>query len=41
VVFPGAPDQKVRYLLVWVTKLPRNSAGEFRVEIQEITVRGV
>jgi eukaryotic-like serine/threonine-protein kinase len=41
VVFPGAPDQKVRYLLVWVTKLPKNSAGEFRVEIQEITVRGV
>jgi eukaryotic-like serine/threonine-protein kinase len=39
-VLPGGPDQKVRYLLVWVTKLPKDSSGGFRVEIQEISVRG-
>lgn len=37
VFLPGDPDQPVRYLLVWVTKLPPD--GErFQVGIQEITV---
>ncbi|GAA3280264.1 MULTISPECIES: protein kinase family protein [Dactylosporangium] len=38
-VFTG-PEQKTRYLLVWITKLPKESnSGGYRVAIGEITVR--
>lgn len=39
-VFPvGEEQQEVRYLLVWITKLPQNSKGRFAVAVNEITVR--
>lgn len=34
--FQNFPDQKFRYLLVWITKLP---AAEFKIGVQEVTVR--
>jgi hypothetical protein len=38
-LFPG-PEQPTRYLLVWITKLPKESSGSgYRVAIGEITVR--
>jgi hypothetical protein len=37
VFLPGATDHQVRYLLIWVTKLPPDGE-EFQVGIQEITV---
>jgi serine/threonine protein kinase len=38
-VFNG-PEQKTRYLLIWITKLPKETSGSgFRVSIGEITVR--
>jgi hypothetical protein len=37
VLFPGS-DQKVRYLLVWLTKLPSSGADKYGIEIKEITV---
>lgn len=37
-IFNG-PEQKTRYLLVWITKLPKDSNGGYRVAIGEITVR--
>ncbi|WP_432833491.1 protein kinase family protein [Dactylosporangium sp. CA-092794] len=38
-IFNG-PEQKTRYLLVWITKLPKEgSSGRYRVAIGEITVR--
>jgi serine/threonine protein kinase len=38
-LFPG-PAEPTRYLLVWITKLPKESSGSgYRVSIGEITVR--
>jgi hypothetical protein len=37
VFLPGDPDTPVRYLLVWVTKLPPDG-DRFQISIQEITV---
>jgi hypothetical protein len=39
VVFGGDPDKKVRYVLVWFTKLPPDGNG-FQVKLQEIQVFG-
>jgi eukaryotic-like serine/threonine-protein kinase len=36
-VFQG-PDQPTRYLLVWITKLPPDGNGRFRIGIGEISV---
>ncbi|MGC9667019.1 protein kinase family protein [Planosporangium sp. 12N6] len=38
VVLPGPPDSTVRYLVVWITKLPQLSSGKYQVGIQEIKV---
>jgi hypothetical protein len=38
VVLPGQPDSPVRYLVVWITKLPALASGKYQVGIQEITV---
>ncbi|MFB9234622.1 protein kinase family protein [Plantactinospora siamensis] len=35
------PDQKYRYLLFWITDLPRDDDGRYRVGVQEITVNGL
>ncbi|MET7418003.1 protein kinase family protein [Dactylosporangium sp. NPDC005555] len=36
----AGPAEPTRYLLVWITKLPKeNSSGKYRVSIAEITVR--
>ncbi|MET7400710.1 protein kinase family protein [Dactylosporangium sp. NPDC005572] len=37
-LFPG-PEKPTRYLLVWITKLPKESSGKYRVAIGEIKVR--
>jgi eukaryotic-like serine/threonine-protein kinase len=37
VVFPG-PDQPTRYLLVWITRLPPDGSGRYRISIGEIAV---
>jgi hypothetical protein len=38
-LYPG-PAEPTRYLLVWITKLPKeSSSGRYRVSIAEITVR--
>ena len=38
-LYPG-PQEPTRYLLVWITKLPKeSSSGRYRVSIAEITVR--
>ncbi|WP_433054147.1 protein kinase family protein [Dactylosporangium sp. CS-033363] len=37
-IFNG-PEQKTRYLLVWITKLPKDGNSGYRVAIGEITVR--
>jgi hypothetical protein len=42
-VLPGEPNTKVRYLLVWFTKLPLSPAdgsNNFRLEVLELTVLG-
>ena len=33
------PDQKYRYLLVWITDLPQSEPGRYKVGVQEITVQ--
>lgn len=38
VVLPGPPDKTVRYLAVWITKLPEISPGTYQEGIQEVTV---
>jgi eukaryotic-like serine/threonine-protein kinase len=43
VILSGQPDQKVRYLLVWFTKIPpspADGADRFRLEVLDISVRG-
>ncbi|MEV8516209.1 protein kinase family protein [Dactylosporangium sp. NPDC051484] len=35
----NGPEQKTRYLLVWITKLPKENSGGYRVAIGDITVR--
>jgi serine/threonine protein kinase len=35
----NGPEEKTRYLMVWITKLPKESSGGYRVAIGEITVR--
>jgi len=43
VVLSGEPDTKVRYLLVWFTKLPASPADgrdKYRLEVLELTVLG-
>ncbi|ASW57297.1 protein kinase family protein [Plantactinospora sp. KBS50] len=35
------PDQKYRYLLFWITDLPRADDGRYRIGVQEITVNGL
>ena len=36
----AGPTEPTRYLLVWITKLPKeSSSGRYRVSIAEITVR--
>jgi hypothetical protein len=37
-IFNG-PDQKTQYLLIWITKLPKESSSGYRLAIGEITVR--
>jgi hypothetical protein len=37
--FPVAEaDQRIQYLLVWITKLPADAEGRFRISVNEITV---
>jgi eukaryotic-like serine/threonine-protein kinase len=38
VILPGQPDPAMRYVLIWITKLPVDSTGQYQVGIQEITV---
>jgi eukaryotic-like serine/threonine-protein kinase len=38
VLLNGQPDSAVRYLVVWITKLPSIGAGKYQEGIQEITV---
>ena len=43
VVLSGEPDTKVRYLLIWFTKLPlsqADGANNYRLEVLELTVLG-
>jgi hypothetical protein len=40
VVLAGEPGKKVRYLLVWFTKLPPDGTRRFRLEILELSVLG-
>jgi eukaryotic-like serine/threonine-protein kinase len=40
VVLGGQPDSKIRYVLVWFTKLPPDDSGGFRVAIKELRVTG-
>jgi hypothetical protein len=40
VILAGEPGKKVRYLLIWFTKLSQESPGRFRISVQEITIRG-
>jgi hypothetical protein len=43
VVLSGEPDTKVRYLLIWFTKLPpspADGANTYRLEVLELTVLG-
>jgi hypothetical protein len=35
----NGPETKTRYLLVWITKLPKDGTGGYRLAIGEITVR--
>lgn len=35
------PDQKYQYLLLWITELPKNDDGRYKVGVQEITVQGL
>lgn len=34
------PDKTYRYLLLWITSLPRSNDGQYRIGIQEIVVNG-
>jgi eukaryotic-like serine/threonine-protein kinase len=36
----GDPDKPVRYLMVWITKLPAENSGGYQVGVLEIIVRG-
>jgi hypothetical protein len=38
VVLPALPDSPVRYLAIWVTKLPQVSSGQYQLGVQEVTV---
>jgi serine/threonine protein kinase len=41
VTLPGSGDQKIRYLLIWITKLPVDTAdsrNRYQIGVQEITV---
>ncbi|HEV7899521.1 MAG TPA: protein kinase family protein [Planosporangium sp.] len=40
VLLPGLPDKPVRYLAIWITKLPPmpTSSGKYQVGVQEVTV---
>jgi eukaryotic-like serine/threonine-protein kinase len=40
VLLAGEPSNKVRYLLIWFTKLPPEGTGRYRIAVSEITVRG-
>ncbi|MGI5212615.1 protein kinase family protein [Plantactinospora sp. CA-290183] len=33
------PDQQYRYLLLWITDLPRSDDGRYKIGVQEITVQ--
>jgi serine/threonine protein kinase len=37
-LYPG-PQEPTRYLLIWITKLPKENSGGYRLAIAEITVR--
>jgi hypothetical protein len=34
------PDKTYRYLLVWITAMPKDNTGEYQIGIQEIVVNG-
>jgi eukaryotic-like serine/threonine-protein kinase len=34
------PDKTYRYLLVWITSMPKDETGEYQIGIQEIVVNG-
>jgi eukaryotic-like serine/threonine-protein kinase len=38
VILPGQPDSPVRYLVLWITKLPQIPNGKYQIGVQEITV---
>jgi hypothetical protein len=38
VVLPGPPDTAVRYLAIWISKLPSVGSGTYQVGVQEVTV---
>src|SRR4029450_8072616 len=39
-VFPVPEEQRqLRYLMVWITKLPSDNRGKFSLSINEVTVR--
>nr|WP_240947748.1 protein kinase family protein [Planosporangium mesophilum] len=40
VLLPGLPDKPVRYLVIWISKLPSvpTSPGKYQVGVQEVTV---
>jgi hypothetical protein len=40
VVLAGEPGKKVRYLLVWFTRIPQEGSGRYRLEILELSVLG-
>ena len=40
VVLGADPNNKVRYVLIWFTKIPPESEARFRLKVLEITVRG-
>jgi eukaryotic-like serine/threonine-protein kinase len=41
VLLGGAPDNKVRYLLIWFTKLPAESSTRYRIGVSELRVTGL
>jgi hypothetical protein len=40
VVLGGQPDTKVRYLLIWFTKLPPDDTSGFRLAVKELRITG-
>ncbi|GAA1801462.1 protein kinase family protein [Planosporangium flavigriseum] len=38
VVLPGPPDSPVRYLAIWITKLPPLGGGKYQVGVQDVAV---